>query len=713
MNMKYINIKSILAFLITLVTLTFVSCAKDSDIEGNVSVTGSISGVVKDNTDGHLLANVNVSITPDNQSKITGDDGAFSFKSLKSGSYTLTFSKTGYEDISKTVEVKTGQTVDASTMMKSKGAFSLSSNTLNFGDLNSTMTFIISNNSDTQTTFSIGNVPAWASFSTTSGTIKAEGTTTVSVVVNRDAVEYGDYTHNVVISYKGKSEGDVVLTLSMAKVKQTTPKVSIAATATDVTQNSFNIGGSLLETGGSAITAYGHCWSLSHNPTVNDTKSDNGGTQAICEFSSAVTNLAVGTTYYVRAYATNALGTAYSDEVAVTTQDVASNKWDGNIASAFEGGSGTAADPYQITTGGQLLLIKDYYDKNFVLAANIDLDNKNWLPIPDFTGTLDGAGYTIRNLQVSRTDDGQGLFANISGNAVVKNLNIKGVYIKAGSNDNIGALAGVINGKSILIENINVILTEKSLILGNDAVGGIVGETWSGYGQLASLTNCHVESVSTDYTIKGNSAVGGILGYARNSDLATLKIEKSTAKVSVYGGDYTGGILGNMSRNGAISFQISSCGFDGKVSGGNCVGGIAGYCEQIVACKVDAEISGKDLVGGICGKIYKDLVACYSTGSLTCSSSKVSGMAGNHGKSVLSYTTMSQGLSSDCVDCATTASNGSGSNTATNCTNITEHLKGCYSEYATYWDFNNTWTWSGKVNGKTTNVSCPRLAWEK
>ena len=116
---------------------------------------------------------------------------------------------------------------------------------------------------------------------------------------------------------------------------------------------------------------------------------------------------------------------------------------------------------------------------------------------------------------------------------------------------------------------------------------------------------------------------------------------------------------------------------------------------------------------GICGKIYKDLVACYSTGSLTCSSSNFSGMAGSHGYPVLSYTTMSQGLSSDCVDCATTASNGSGSNTATNCTNITEHLKGCYSEYATYWDFNNTWTWSGKVNGKTTNVSCPRLAWEK
>ena len=721
MNMKYINIKSILAFLITLVTLTFVSCAKDSDIEGNVSVTGSISGVVKDNTDGHLLANVNVSITPDNQSKITGDDGAFSFKSLKSGSYTLTFSKTGYEDISKTVEVKTGQTVDASTMMKSKGAFSLSSNTLNFGDLNSTMTFIISNNSDTQTTFSIGNVPAWASFSTTSGTIKAEGTTTVSVVVNRDAVEYGDYTHNVVISYKGKSEGDVVLTLSMSKVKQTTPKVSIAATATDVTQNSFNIGGSLIGTGGSAITAYGHCWSLSHNPTVNDTKSDNGGTQAICEFSSAVTNLAVGTTYYVRAYATNALGTAYSDEVAVTTQDVASNKWDGNIASAFEGGSGTAADPYQITTGGQLLLIKDYYDKNFVLAANIDLNNKNWLPIPDFTGTLDGAGYTIRNLQVSRTDDGQRLFANISGNAVVKNLNIKGVYIKAGSTDYIGALAGVINGKSILIENINVILTENSLILGNDAVGGVVGAYRNRGGYEAKFTNCHVESVSTDYTIKGNSAVGGICGYAKNETSGyTVRIENSTAKVSVYGGDYTGGILGQTYTYN--DFQIASCGFNGKISGGNHVGGIAGHCPGFVACKVDADISGKDFVGGICGddEVLTGsfiLVACYSTGTLTSSSSYVSGLCGHqtgwYGHPVLSYTTMSQGLSSDCKDCATTASNGSGSNTATNCTNITEHLKGCYSKYATYWDFNNTWTWSGKVNGKTTNVSCPRLAWEK
>ena len=715
--MNHINIRSVSALVISIVALMFASCASDSDIEGNTSVTGNISGVVKDQADGHLLSNCSVSITPDNQSKITGDDGAFSFTKLKSGSYTITFKKTGYEDVSKTIDVKTGQTVDASVTMKSKGAFSLSDNTFDFGDLNSTMSLVISNNSDTQTSFSISNIPAWAKFSSTSGTVAAEGTTSVSVEVNRDAVDYGQYTQNVVISYKGNTQGDVILVLNMAKVKQTTPTVAITA-AKDITQNSFTIGGNLLETGGSVITAYGHCWGLAHNPTISDNKSDNGSTQEIGEFSTTVNNLAVGTTYYVRAYATNALGTAYSDEVVVTTQDVESNKWDGNIASAFEDGSGTAADPYKIVTGGQLLLIKNHADKNFVLAGNIDLDNKNWVPIPNFSGTLDGAGYTIKNLKVSRTDDGQGLFANIGGDAVVKNLNIKGVYIKAGDSDNIGVLAGMISGNKTVVENINVMLTENSLILGNDGVGGIVGTYYAWGTQNPKFTNCHVESVSSDYTIKGNSSVGGICGYAKNENTGFgVSIEKCTVKASVLGGDFTGGVLGQ-TYSGDI--QLEFCGFSGKISGGNYVGGMSGYCNKFIACKVDADITAKDNVGGICGSsniawgAFK-LIACCSTGTLTCPSFNASGIyprSNGYGHPVLCYTTMSQGLSSGCEDCATTSSEGSGTNTATNCTDITQHLKECYSEYAKYWDFDSTWTWSGKVNGKTANVSCPRLAWE-
>lgn len=710
--MTDMNKKCIFAFLISIVIFAFSSCAKDSDLAGNSNVMGSISGVVKDHADGHLLSNCNVCIIPANQSKLTGDDGSFSFTMLKSGSYTLTFSKTGYEDISKNIDVKTGQTVDASVTMKSKGTFSLSANTLNFGDLNNTLSFFISNNSDSQTTFSISNIPAWATFNTTSGTVTAEGTTSVSVEINRDVVEYGEYIQNVVISYKGKNQGDVVLSLSMSKVKQTIPTVTIG-TATDITQNGFNIGGNLLETGGSTITAYGHCWSLAHNPTVNDNKSNNGATQITGEFSTSVNNLAVGTTYYVRAYATNAHGTAYSDEVAVVTQDVESNKWDGNIASEFAGGSGSVADPYKIVTGGQLLLMKNYTNKHFILAGNIDLDNKNWQPIHNFEGELDGVGYTIRNLKISRSDMEQGLFANICGNAVVKNLNIKGVNINAGNCSYVGALAGTITGNNIIIDNVNILLTKGSLIYGEKCVGGITGS----YDALGQIKNCQVEAVSTDYTIKGSSSVGGICGSATKG--CSASIEKCTVKVSVYGGDYIGGILGTTDKTSNF-LKVSSCGFYGKVSGGSNVGGIAGFCSTLVACKVDADITGKDITGGVCGGSCITgwaftMIACYSSGTLTCSSSKASGLNSvtHSGGPILCYTTMIVGLPSNCQDCATVSANGSGTNTATNCTNITQHMKECYSEYANYWNFNSIWTWIGNIKGETKNVSCPRLAWEK
>ena len=46
------------------------------------------------------------------------------------------------------------------------------------------------------------------------------------------------------------------------------------------------------------------------------------------------------------------------------------------------------------------------------------------------------------------------------------------------------------------------------------------------------------------------------------------------------------------------------------------------------------------------------------------------------------------------------------------CSDITTYFKELYSDYASYWNFNNQWTWSGTVNGQNKQVKCPRLAWE-
>jgi len=81
-----------------------------------------------------------------------------------------------------------------------------------------------------------------------------------------------------------------------------------------VTENSASTGGDVTNDGGTSITAKGVCWGISPSPTVMlATKTMNGtGTGP---FSSSLAGLTKGTTYYVRAYATNILGTAYGNEV--------------------------------------------------------------------------------------------------------------------------------------------------------------------------------------------------------------------------------------------------------------------------------------------------------------------------------------------------------------------------------------------------------------
>ena len=78
-------------------------------------------------------------------------------------------------------------------------------------------------------------------------------------------------------------------------------------------------GGTVTANGYSAVTLRGVCWSTVPSPTVGDSHTNAGtGTGA---FTSTLTNLTPNTTYYVRAYATNSVGTAYGTEVNFTTRE--------------------------------------------------------------------------------------------------------------------------------------------------------------------------------------------------------------------------------------------------------------------------------------------------------------------------------------------------------------------------------------------------------
>lgn len=96
--------------------------------------------------------------------------------------------------------------------------------------------------------------------------------------------------------------------------------VLTTANITAITQNSATSGGTITSDGAASITARGVCWSTSANPTIANSKTTND--TGIGVFTSSITGLTIGTTYYVRAYATNSTGTAYGNQIVFTTTNI-------------------------------------------------------------------------------------------------------------------------------------------------------------------------------------------------------------------------------------------------------------------------------------------------------------------------------------------------------------------------------------------------------
>jgi hypothetical protein len=86
---------------------------------------------------------------------------------------------------------------------------------------------------------------------------------------------------------------------------------------TSIAGTSATGGGDITNDGGSAITARGICYSLTANPTITSSKTSDGTGSGV--FVSSMTKLNGLTTYHVRAYATNTVGTTYGSDVQFTT----------------------------------------------------------------------------------------------------------------------------------------------------------------------------------------------------------------------------------------------------------------------------------------------------------------------------------------------------------------------------------------------------------
>jgi uncharacterized protein (TIGR02145 family) len=145
---------------------------------------------------------------------------------------------------------------------------------------------------------------------TSDGTGTGTFTSTISGLTAGATYYVRAYATNSAGTSYGSELTFTTITLSPATV--TSSEVS------NISYYSASAGGNISSDGGTPITARGVVWSTSTEPTVSLTTKTSDGTGK-GTFTSTISGLTAGTTYYVRAYATNSAGTSYGSELTFTT----------------------------------------------------------------------------------------------------------------------------------------------------------------------------------------------------------------------------------------------------------------------------------------------------------------------------------------------------------------------------------------------------------
>lgn len=113
-----------------------------------------------------------------------------------------------------------------------------------------------------------------------------------------------------------------VIAFAALSCKKDTPKVlpTLTISISNLSSSTVSATGEIFNDGGAEITSRGICWNISPNPTLTDQRTSDG--KGVGIFTTTITGLLPGTTYYLRGYATNSVGTSYSNQVVGTTNAV-------------------------------------------------------------------------------------------------------------------------------------------------------------------------------------------------------------------------------------------------------------------------------------------------------------------------------------------------------------------------------------------------------
>ena len=187
---------------------------------------------------------------------------------------------------------------------------------------------------------------------------------------------------------------------------------------------------------------------------------------------------------------------------------------------------------------------------HYRLNQDIDLGEEEFAPIGTFTGVLDGAGHTIKNLKQNRTVPCAGLFSQTNG-ATIKNLKLKEATVSGKSYT--GILAGTMTSSTV--ENVLVEGTVNGGTSGS-YVGGLAGDVSKGI----------IKGCKGIVTVSGTDRIGGLLGSATSQTVVENSCALGNVTATNSNTNYVAGLIGYAS-NATVKASYAACSTGGKGKG--------------------------------------------------------------------------------------------------------------------------------------------------
>ena len=357
--MKRLSI--ILSCILGLATL-FGGCEKEK-------LPGSVYGVVTDKATGDPIINAGVELQPVGLKTVTGSDGRFEFNEVEVGTYNVYVSKTGYISLkSADVEVKEGKQTQYDVQMeKLPASLRVVDNnnndidSLDFGNQTSDVarSFNIFNDGSESIEWEITKTANWISgLSKESGTLSPGATQAVIVTIDRSLLQSGENTTTLHITSNNGSKQ-----LTVIAVNGTVLPTLNTLNVTNIYTTSATLNGKILTAGTPSYTERGFVYSTSSTPTVENAIAQlTSPVTTSPDFSATATGLTTGATYYVRAYAINEAGTAYSTNVVNFQPQMSLPTVSTSAATNIHIGAGTATFNGTIVNAGD----PAYTERGFV-----------------------------------------------------------------------------------------------------------------------------------------------------------------------------------------------------------------------------------------------------------------------------------------------------------------------------------------------------------